>query len=79
MLKQEIDQLLLRKRSGEEMDVEPKLPNIHAFIEEKLNEYESLAKDKKHQDTDLDQRLDALFRNALVEAWGTGGPQSFTV
>lgn len=78
-LKQEIDQLLLRKRSGEEMDVEPKLPIINAFIEEKLHEYDQLAKDKKHQDTDLDQRLDALFRDALVEAWGTGGPQSFTV
>ncbi|MGG3310704.1 nucleotidyltransferase domain-containing protein [Paenibacillus lautus] len=78
-LKQEINQLLLRKRSGEEMDDKPKLPIINAFIEEKLNEYDQLVKDKKHQDTDLDQRLDALFRNALVEGWGTGGPQSFTV
>ena len=53
------------------MNIELKLPIINAFIEKKLNEYEQQAKNQKHQDTDLDHRLDALFREALVEAWGT--------
>lgn len=70
-LKGIIDTLLLRKKSGQEMDYEPRLHVLNDYIEEKLSDFEQQAREMIAQDTQLDDRLDQLFRTALVEAWGT--------
>ncbi len=66
-LVEEVQKLLERKRSGEELDVEDRIEIINNFLEEKINyfeEYEKKAGKGQYSKVDV---LDKLFRNTLKE------------
>lgn len=66
-----VQQLLARKKSGEELDYEPRLNAINDYLEKRLRELEQNAVSlSAAAGTKLDERLDALFRAALREVWG---------
>lgn len=67
-LKCEIYSLLNRKKSGQELDFEPRIPVISDFIESEL---ERLKIQAEHQPlvSSQNDKLDELFREALVEVW----------
>lgn len=66
-LKVEIEKLLTRKIAGEELDLEPRIPIIHNFLEEKIqyyNDYLAVNDFLIEPDT---EKLDTLFRETLLE------------
>lgn len=65
-----IQELLTRKKAGDELDVEPRWSLIHAFLEESMAHYERTAVLLEQVKGDQDQQLDELFRGALREVWG---------
>ncbi|WP_342476620.1 nucleotidyltransferase domain-containing protein [Paenibacillus sp. FSL H7-0350] len=66
-----VQRLLARKKSGEELDLEPRLSAINEYLEEQLQELEKTAAAYLSVKTDnRDRGLDALFRDALQEVWG---------
>lgn len=69
-LRQVLGQLLARKRSGEELDYEPKLNPINSYLEERLQHLEQSAAQLKSGERKLGDRLDNLFRSSLREIWG---------
>lgn len=71
VLWQTIQQLLGRKKSGEELDYEPRLGPINDYLEERLQELEKSAAAMRAADGMLADRLDTLFRSALREVWGS--------
>jgi hypothetical protein len=64
-----VDQLLQRKRSGDELDEGPRIPEINEFVEETIDRLrvssETLA-DVRRPDPSV---LDLVFRECLAEAW----------
>jgi predicted nucleotidyltransferase len=64
-----LDQLLQRKRSGDELDEGPRIPEINAFVEETIGRLrvpsETLA-GVRRPDPSV---LDSVFRECLAEAW----------
>lgn len=65
-----VEDLLARKRAGEELDVGPRLPALDAFLEERLHHFHTtLSALPRPAPPDLDQ-LDALFQACLAEIWG---------
>ncbi|MCJ2148084.1 nucleotidyltransferase domain-containing protein [Bacillus paralicheniformis] len=68
-LKTEIHQLLERKKKGEEFNLEPQNPILHAFIDHELERLQTVAKAYKTDHEDLTQELDRLFRETLDEVW----------
>jgi predicted nucleotidyltransferase len=66
-----IEQLLIRKKSGEELDYEPKLPTINDYLEDRIVHFEQAAASLKQADGGQDEQLDKLFRRALQEVWGS--------
>ncbi|MFC7442608.1 nucleotidyltransferase domain-containing protein [Laceyella putida] len=71
LLHADILDLLARKKAGEELDLEAKVESIHAFLEEKIDYLEEVARQMPVSDTHLTERLDELFRSALIEVWGS--------
>ncbi len=67
-LRQAIDQLLQRKRAGEELDREPMIPAISAFIVSELARLETASTDHRRSDVDIEQ-LNQLFRAVLAAVW----------
>lgn len=68
-LRDEIDQLLIKKKSGIELDLEPKNKVLDAFIEEKLQYYKAYVTtlpSKELPDTSL---LDDVFKQSLCAIW----------
>ncbi|WP_217594128.1 nucleotidyltransferase domain-containing protein [Cohnella sp. GbtcB17] len=65
-----VQQLLDRKKAGEELDYEPRLTIVNEYLEERLDRLEKSAASQAKQAERLDDRLDALFRSALREVWG---------
>ena len=67
-LRQEIDNLLIRKRAGEELDQGPRIPVISDFISREIERLEALevTPDKKRRDMD---RLNTVFRDLVGRAW----------
>ncbi|RCW44376.1 nucleotidyltransferase domain-containing protein [Paenibacillus prosopidis] len=65
-----IEQLLIRKKAGEELDYEPKLHTINEYLEERIAHFEQTATALKQADGGQDKQLDELFRKALKEVWG---------
>jgi predicted nucleotidyltransferase len=68
-----VQQLLARKKAGEELDYEPRLNPINDYLEERLQKLEKSASELKSVSrniNDRDGRLDALFRSALQDVWG---------
>ncbi|MFP3388295.1 nucleotidyltransferase domain-containing protein [Brevibacillus sp. SIMBA_040] len=68
-LKPIIASLLERKKSGEELDYEPKIEPIHTFLEERIQYFESLSSTIEQKTVNVDEQLDDLFREALREVW----------
>ncbi|MCT4596852.1 MAG: nucleotidyltransferase domain-containing protein [Vallitalea sp.] len=65
----EIDKLLIIKRSGMEMDKQKRVNVINEFLEEKIayySEYVKMLNVQSNKDIDT---LDELFRNTLQEVW----------
>jgi len=69
-LRRVVEQLLIRKKAGDELDYEPKLSVINEFVEDRLFYFEQAARSMIASDVQLDDRLDALFREAIREVWG---------
>jgi predicted nucleotidyltransferase len=68
---QVVQQLLARKKSGEELDYEPQLSVINGYLEEQLQVLEKIAAAVLSiKENNRDQQLDDLFREALQEVWG---------
>ncbi|THF84707.1 nucleotidyltransferase domain-containing protein [Cohnella fermenti] len=67
---QYVQQLLARKKSGEELDYEPKLSPINDYLEERLRELEQSAVSLNTVENKLDEQLDVLFRLSLQDVWG---------
>ncbi|NEW07875.1 nucleotidyltransferase domain-containing protein [Paenibacillus sp. SYP-B3998] len=70
-LKQEIYTLLVRKKAGVELDLEPKIIEINDFLERQIAYFEETAKQVPASEEKQDAALDALFREALREVWGS--------
>ncbi|MFC4599940.1 nucleotidyltransferase domain-containing protein [Cohnella hongkongensis] len=62
-----VAELLARKKAGEELNVEPRLAPINDYLEKRLQELEQTTHEMKSADTKLADRLDDLFRAALIE------------
>ncbi|MFF2480065.1 nucleotidyltransferase domain-containing protein [Paenibacillus sp. NPDC058071] len=69
-LKAVIGDLLVRKKAGEELDYEPRINPINAFLEERIEYYERMAAVMQKSSGDQDQQLDDLFRSVLKAVWG---------
>ncbi|WP_128100582.1 nucleotidyltransferase domain-containing protein [Paenibacillus sp. DCT19] len=65
----EIHELLRRKKAGDELDMEPQLPAIQAFLTEQIEHYEQTASQMAREDAVQIQELDRIFRLALQEVW----------
>ncbi len=57
----ELDRLLLLKRSGREMDIEPRIDIINKYIEEKIEYYNKYASTLDCLEKDSITNLDYLF------------------
>ncbi|MFC5649271.1 nucleotidyltransferase domain-containing protein [Paenibacillus solisilvae] len=68
-LRAALEQLLIRKKAGDELDDEPRITLINDFLEEQIASYEQIARAMPASGEDRDQQLDALFRTALQEVW----------
>ena len=69
-LSNEIKILLERKKSGEELDIEPRIEVISKFLEDEIMYYQSYVKrldNGKKLDVSI---LDSLFLKTLKEVWG---------
>ena len=64
-----IDQLLARKISGEELDIEPKIQVLNDFLEAKIVFYSNFLKLKNKASKPDTDRLDMLFKQTLRVAW----------
>lgn len=64
-----IENLLVRKRAGEEMDNEPRINLINDFLDQRIPYYEQIAAGMKTNDGVQGQQLDDLFRTVLRDAW----------
>ncbi|WP_442952382.1 nucleotidyltransferase domain-containing protein [Paenibacillus sp. UNC451MF] len=69
-LSEAIQSLLVRKKSGEELDHEPRIEPINVFLEQQIEHFEQSARDTSDSAENQDQQLDELFRSALKEVWG---------
>lgn len=65
-----IQELLTRKKAGDELDIEPRLGLIHEFILERIAYFEQVANGLETAPGNQDQALDEMFRGALREIWG---------
>ena len=72
LLKLEIENLLARKISGEELNEEPKILILNHFVEEKLFYYQELVKSFPGTKTTSNKSLNILFREILKTAWYNG-------
>jgi uncharacterized protein len=69
-LRHAVEELLVRKRAGEELDYEPRIGPIHDYLQERLTYYEQAAPRMPGGGAEQDRQLDTLFRSALAEVWG---------
>jgi hypothetical protein len=67
-LKDAINELLRRKKEGQELDRGPRIPVISEFIETELERLGSKSFDGNNSNTDT-ERLDEVFRLVLGEVW----------
>lgn len=70
-LRPAVADLTARKRSGEELEEGPQIPEISAFLEAEIARFGSqLGLEPKTPPPDW-EKLDAVFRESLKEAWAT--------
>jgi len=68
-LKLEIDSLLERKMSGEELDFEKRIDEINYFIDTEISRLTEYANSFKTNIKDATELLDELFRKYLKKVW----------
>lgn len=68
-LRAAIDQLIARKRNGEELDMEPTIRPINDFLDERIAFFEDYVKKNVEYCTPDTEKLDLLFRDTLKEVW----------
>ncbi|REK74295.1 nucleotidyltransferase domain-containing protein [Paenibacillus paeoniae] len=68
-LSRQIEELLIRKKSGDEWDDQPRISVLNAYIEEQLASLEQAAAQLPGAKSGIDSELDELFRDLLREAW----------
>jgi len=68
-LKESIDELVKRKKSGDELDQEPKITVINDYLEERITFFEEQVKSFGPIIAPDTGKLDLLFRETLREAW----------
>jgi predicted nucleotidyltransferase len=66
----EVNKLLVIKRSSMEMDNQKRVDVINDFLEEKIDYYKQYVKTLNVKENNDIDTLDQLFRNTLSEAWG---------
>jgi len=65
-----IDECVVRKKLGEELDDETGIHLLHDYLEERIVFFERTAAQMTQAVGNLDRQLDELFRSALQEVWG---------
>lgn len=65
----EVNKLLVRKKQGDELDLEPRKQVLNQFIEEKIHYYESYAKTIEDNDKMDFEQLNRLFRSTIENSW----------
>tara|TARA_A100000171_G_scaffold37012_1_gene35889 strand:- start:2519 stop:3286 length:768 start_codon:yes stop_codon:yes gene_type:complete len=68
-LAKEIDSLLKRKKSGEELDKEPKIQIINDFVESEIKRLQQAVKEYDIDKVPNTEKLDLVFRKTLYEVW----------
>ena len=68
-LRTEIENLLQRKMSGEELSEGPQIPVIQQYLEEKIQFYTDLLRQWPKSDAPDTSRLNDLFLTTLEECW----------
>lgn len=68
-LRHEIDQLLARKRAGEELNYQARIQPIHAFVEQEMAHFKAVAAACDHAIVPKTSPLNDLFRATLEEVW----------
>ncbi|OKP81939.1 hypothetical protein A3844_24065 [Paenibacillus helianthi] len=69
-LREKVDRLLVRKMSGDELNLEPRLECINKYLEQQISHFEEAAARFGSGNGVEDHVLDELFRSALLEVWG---------
>ena len=64
----EIDQLLERKKAGDELDMEPRIEIINEFLYERIEHFSVSARKTETMDKDI-AMLDDLFKEMLQKVW----------
>ncbi|PZR03270.1 MAG: hypothetical protein DI539_26450 [Flavobacterium psychrophilum] len=72
-VKTEIQNLLLRKIAGEELNEEPKIQILNDFLEQKIEFYNEYVKSLEKGEQADTTRLDELFKQTVYEAWDKTG------
>jgi uncharacterized protein len=69
-VKTEIQNLLTRKMTGEELNEEPKIQVLNDFLEQKISHYSEYVKSYGQSIQPDTGKLNELFIQTLNEAWG---------
>lgn len=69
-VKTEINNLLIRKMAGEELNEEPKIQILNDFLESKIRYYGDYVKSVEKISPPDTAKLDDLFKQTIYEAWG---------
>lgn len=70
-LRKEIELLMNRKISGEELDTEPKIKILNDFIEGEIEYFNKIVKQYEKEVKPSTDILNKLFRTTLNEVWGS--------
>lgn len=68
-LKEAIETLLERKKRGEELDLEPRIPIIHDFLDAEIQRFTELVTGYDINLKPDTNKLNTLFRTTLQEVW----------
>ncbi|CAH1216849.1 hypothetical protein PAECIP111893_04188 [Paenibacillus plantiphilus] len=68
-LKAVIEQLLERKKAGDELDYEPRINPINEYLEQRIAYFENATSAVPASQSWRDEELDELFRSALQEVY----------
>jgi predicted nucleotidyltransferase len=69
LLKGEINELMAKKMSGEELDKGPRIPIIDAFIDNRIAHFELYLNEYQFKNEPAYTTLNKIFRDTLQEAW----------
>lgn len=68
-IKMEIENLLTRKISGEELNEEPRIQILNDFLEQKIGFYNEFVKSLVTEEQPKTERLNELFKQTIYEVW----------